>query len=108
MVAKACKEDGYENGGNENFIAAAPKPHFLKSEATIENIMSYHRDLAANRRQLVIYDPNYFILVKTLQWKKEGIPDDGKTYEEGWGSWMFTAKKFRLDHHQSPNCVNMG
>ncbi|KAF5338229.1 hypothetical protein D9758_012864 [Tetrapyrgos nigripes] len=112
-IAKACEKDGYDNGGNEDFIAAAPKPHFTDSDGKVESVIAYHRDLVKSPTDgpdgPVSYDPNYFIVVKSPQWKKEGVlvvtlnefelkevPDDGEAVKRGWDAWMFTAKSSGL------------
>ncbi|THV01258.1 hypothetical protein K435DRAFT_776099 [Dendrothele bispora CBS 962.96] len=108
-VVEECEKDGYrdENGGNKDFIAVAPKPHFLEPEAEVEKVIAYHRELEHERPGY--YDPYNFIVAKSPEWKKEGVmlvvldegslksvPDDGVAYERGWDSWMFTAKSSGL------------
>ncbi|KAF5338228.1 hypothetical protein D9758_012865 [Tetrapyrgos nigripes] len=72
-VAKACEEDASSpyNGANKDFVATAPKPHFLNSDAKVENVIAYHRDMVKSSTDgTASYDPNYFIIVKTPEWKR--------------------------------------
>jgi len=106
-VAKACEKEGYENGGNQDFVAVAPKPHFLDEEAEVEKIIAYHRKL--KNKQSGYWDPNHFIVVKNSGWKKEGVlvvtlrefelawvPDDGVAYKRGWDAWTFRVENSGL------------
>ena len=109
-IAKACEEDGFENGGNEDFIKPAPQPRFLDEDATVENVVRYHRALVKTKRYRNFCDKSYLIIAKSPDWKKEGvllvtlnkydlldIPDDGVAFQRGWDSWMFTAQSSGLN-----------
>ncbi|KAK7468319.1 hypothetical protein VKT23_002833 [Stygiomarasmius scandens] len=106
-IVKVCEKEGFENGGNEDFIAVAPKPYFLVSEAEVDKVVAYHREL--KNQQPGYWDPNHFIIAKSPEWKKEGVMivvlneyslaevrDDGIAYRRGWDAWMFTAESSGL------------